>query len=994
MEVCRTLCLTAMCHDVDFIPRIPIKLTKTHIWYMRISEVSECSFLFPCNSLHKLLEQIENTLLGNSDSHLFGIFDGHGDAGDACSFFAADKFPICLEKQLSSAGGPKAFEGEGMEKFYAKSFTDINRLLRKTRNIDDSLSGTTGITVITKGDVLYVANVGDSRAIIGSTSQDGKLVASCLSYDQTPFRKDERERLKKKGALIRTMDQLEGREKLHENWGEGEDTGDPPRAWNSSKQVPGCAFTRSIGDAVAEHIGVFAIPEILVWNLGSEDKYVIIASDGIFEFLSNQQVLDLLSDNEDDLIVAAKKIVEKSYNLWLQIDQRTDDITIIIIRISDVYLGEKNDMSAQQPRSLSNYISSIGISSTTRPVRGPLSKQRQKVISECFNFQEEEDFDVEANTTKKSVDELVRIDKMLENNFLFKNLPASDRDVLFKVMKRQECSAGEVIIREGEVGDVMYIIDDGEFMVHKHTERENEDGSRKIENLLLFTYTSEGATFGELSLLYGKPRGATITAKIDGHLWSISKRAFRAVLIKKKKGTLQCLQDISIFSDQRFPNLQRLSQESIAESIEENQTVCSHDANDKSWVIILILSGVVELVSDRPDILGKKRFEGSFIVQDEVGRDFQEVIARKGNVKIAKISRTTFVDVMGQYSESKLSILVPQIRSNTGSTLNMNGTKRSNLLYKNEKSSHFACEKIAFSIGEFGYIGIYKHFERGLSCLKVIAKEKAKIERVETCMLNEREILLEIQGIISFVPSLISSFQDDKFAYLAYEDVFVCDLSTALTLKDMSISNKLFYAACILKAITSLHDFGFIHRFINCSSIYVTLCGYLRVVDFRYCKRMDGTRSYTICGDPLFFAPEIISQVGYDYGADLWAYGCLIYEIFDGESPFTSEDQFEETKLFNTITHHRMEVLKPSERIPLNIFNMIKCLLNPHVNDRLGYKNCDDIMCHPCFDDIKFTSLFDDASKVIAPDECNSDLSGIFKLEDINRYTSEIYNEW
>ena len=73
---------------------------------------------------------------------------------------------------------------------------------------------------------------------------------------------------------------------------------------------------------------------------------------------------------------------------------------------------------------------------------------------------------------------------------------------------------------------------------------------------------------------------------------------------------------------------------------------------------------------------------------------------------------------------------------------------------------------------------------------------------------------------------------------------------------------------------------------------------------------------------------------------------------------------------------------------------MIKCLLNPHVNDRLGYKNCDDIMCHPCFDDIKFTSLFDDASKVIAPDECNSDLSGIFKLEDINRYTSEIYNEW
>ena len=126
-------------------------------------------------------------------------------------------------------------------------------------------------------------------------------------------------------------------------------------------------------------------------------------------------------------------------------------------------------------------------------------------------------------------------------------------------------------------------------------------------NSLLFTYTTEGATFGELSLMYGKPRGATITAKTDGHLWSISKRAFRAVLMEKKRGTLQYLQDISIFSNQRNPNLQRLSQESMVETLQENEIVCCHDVKNESWVIILILSGIIELVSHKPNTRGGEK---------------------------------------------------------------------------------------------------------------------------------------------------------------------------------------------------------------------------------------------------------------------------------------------------------------------------------------------------------------------------------------------------
>lgn len=73
--------------------------------------------------------------------------------------------------------------------------------------IDDSLAGTTAITILFQGRKMSVCNVGDSRAIVISrVKQDGKsrLVARALSADQTPYRKDERERIKQYVVILYT----------------------------------------------------------------------------------------------------------------------------------------------------------------------------------------------------------------------------------------------------------------------------------------------------------------------------------------------------------------------------------------------------------------------------------------------------------------------------------------------------------------------------------------------------------------------------------------------------------------------------------------------------------------------------------------------------------------------------------------------------------------------------------------------------------------------
>lgn len=59
--------------------------------------------------------------------------------------------------------------------------------------------------------------------------------------------------------------------------------------------IPGLAMSRSVGDTVAHSVGVTSEPEIFIHELSSSDKYMIIASDGLWEFMSNEQVMSVVT---------------------------------------------------------------------------------------------------------------------------------------------------------------------------------------------------------------------------------------------------------------------------------------------------------------------------------------------------------------------------------------------------------------------------------------------------------------------------------------------------------------------------------------------------------------------------------------------------------------------------------------------------------------------------------------------------------------------------
>ncbi len=274
---------------------------------------------------------------GSPGMAMFGVFDGHGHVGEKCARFVMAQLPQDLKRIKGSLAGGS---DETVKKELTKTFIEVNDHMHGTAEIDDTLSGTTGVVCLMSGETCWVANVGDSRCII-VTDAGKTLSAKPLSTDQTPYRRDERARVRKCGARVLNMDQLEGLEAIHDDWDmalgeEVDEGGDPPRIWSQDGAYPGTAFTRSFGDSIAEELGVNAEPEIVKHVLSAEDQYLVVASDGVWEFLTNKEVV-AITKTCASAQEAACKLWKASYTQWITKEVRTDDITIIVVDVADYF---------------------------------------------------------------------------------------------------------------------------------------------------------------------------------------------------------------------------------------------------------------------------------------------------------------------------------------------------------------------------------------------------------------------------------------------------------------------------------------------------------------------------------------------------------------------------------------------------------------------------------------------------------------------------------
>ncbi|XP_047969313.1 probable protein phosphatase 2C 59 isoform X1 [Salvia hispanica] len=215
---------------------------------------------------------------------LFGVFDGHGGAR-AAEYVKQNLFSNLIRH-------PKFISDTKSAISDAYNHTDSEFL--KSENNQNRDAGSTASTAILVGDRLLVANVGDSRAVI---CRGGEAFA--VSRDHKPDQTDERQRIEDAGGFV---------------------------MWAGTWRVGGVlAVSRAFGDRLLKQY-VVADPDIQEEKVDDTLEFLILASDGLWDVVTNEEAVSMtkpIPDPED----AAKRLLQEA-------NQRGsgDNITIVVVR--------------------------------------------------------------------------------------------------------------------------------------------------------------------------------------------------------------------------------------------------------------------------------------------------------------------------------------------------------------------------------------------------------------------------------------------------------------------------------------------------------------------------------------------------------------------------------------------------------------------------------------------------------------------------------------
>jgi len=225
------------------------------------------------------IHKIEDKMVG-----LFGVFDGHGGSR-AADYVQQNLFKNLLEHPQFVTDTKLAI---------AETYQSTDQAYLQAENNQHRDAGSTASTAVLVEDRLYVANVGDSRAVV---CIGGK--ATPLSNDHKPNRTDERQRIENAGGVV---------------------------MWSGTWRVGGVlAVSRAFGDRLLKKY-VVADPEIQEENITEDVEFLLLASDGLWDVVSNQDAVTMVKDVQD-AEEAAKRLTDEAYKKG-----SADNITCVVIR--------------------------------------------------------------------------------------------------------------------------------------------------------------------------------------------------------------------------------------------------------------------------------------------------------------------------------------------------------------------------------------------------------------------------------------------------------------------------------------------------------------------------------------------------------------------------------------------------------------------------------------------------------------------------------------
>lgn len=198
--------------------------------------------------------------------------------------------------------------------------------------------------------------------------------------------------------------------------------------------------------------------------------------------------------------------------------------------------------------------------------------------------------------------------------------------------------------------------------------------------------------------------------------------------------------------------------------------------------------------------------------------------------------------------------------------------------------------------GAFAVVRLLRSRASGeLFALKCVEKHPMRIRNLMHQM--QREV--RIQGHLAHpnILQLVKSFDDQRYLYMLLEYCAKGSLRVSIVEQPgarLHEYNAAFYFRQIVCGVEWMHTHSCVHRDLKVENMLLTEDDVVKICDFGWSAEVEIEQMLkTVCGTTAFWAPEIWENAPQDEGVDLWALGCLLYEMLAGHPPFWTQDQLE-----------------------------------------------------------------------------------------------------
>ena len=552
----------------------------------------------------------------------------------------------------------------------------------------------------------------------------------------------------------------------------------------------------------------------------------------------------------------------------------------------------------------------------------------------------------------------------VRSNFLFRHLNDAMLRELVLQMVPIHVTPNQTVIKQGDKGDFFYVAEKGSYDV-------------LVDDVRVHTYVAQPEMgkfpcFGELALLYAKPRAASVVASEEGTLWGLDRRGFRSVqMFSTGVDLTKLLRKMDILSSLPFNSLQLLMNAMQEVSYHGGEYVFR--CGDKGDSMYVIMRG--NAIVTKPAALGADEAEDDEeeIMQLEEHMYFGERALLDNAPRAASvraitplqcmcIDRATFEKLLGplqgiidadrQRREREAALQQMQLEAAglTGAT-----------------HSSFRIEAPIVRLDSGGLLAV-QHLGTSRT-YTVRAEAKVKLLDLEQTDRVARELAIMRRigavGHLPMLPACLCTFASPVALFALFKARIACELSFFLESGPLAPDAVRFLAACVVIALEKLHvELGAVYRNLTPDALTVDENGCVCLMDFRLAKALASSdRTYTLCGAADYLSPEQVTCSGHGCSTDLWSLGVLLWEASAGEGPWGPVDADNEMLIYKKVTAHAAGNLRHPKEFEPALSSLLDEMIVPDPDARLGAGKggFERLREHAYFQDAQWTMLAEGA---------------------------------